>query len=288
MIFLDAATTRACLPMATAIEAMRLGLGDDRDVPMRAVLAGAAFMPGRAGEFTGVKVVSLVPGNPAGLVVVFGPDGNPLGLVDGPTLTAIRTGAAAGLATHLLAPPGTAVLAMLGAGAMARDQIAAVAAVRTIDEIRVWSRVEARAQRVADEVGAKVFATPAEAVNGATIISTATPSRTALFADGDLGRTVHLNAVGAFTPEMCEIPSDLVQRAFVVVDDLEAAAVEAGDLIQAGVEPDCTLADILSGRRSPPSGASTLFKSVGIASQDVAAGVAAIEGAHRLGLGREV
>lgn len=287
MIILDAAETRAALPMKAAIEAMRIGLGDDREVPLRSFLRGSAFMPGRAGENTGVKVVSLVPGNPVGLVAVFGPNGDALGIVDGPTLTSIRTGAAAGLATELMAPPGEAVLAMLGAGAMAADQIAAIAAVRPLTEIRIWSRDATHAQRLAEKVGGVATATTKDTVRGATIISAATPALSPLFEDTDLTSSVHLNAVGAFTPEMCEIPPDVIRRAFVVVDDLEAAAAEAGDLLQAGVEPDCTLADLISGRRSVPTG-STFFKSVGIASQDVAAGVAALARAKELDLGKEI
>jgi len=276
MIVLDAAETRARLPIAAAIEAMRLGLGDDREVPLRSVLGGSAFMPGRAGQHTGVKVVSLVPGNPVGLVAVFGPTGDPVGIVDGPTLTAIRTGAAAGLATDLLAPPGEAIFAILGAGAMAPDQIAAVAAVRPLREIRVWSRDPRKARRLADQVSGRAFPSPALAVTGASIITTATPAREPLFSADAISEPVHVNAVGAFTPEMCEIPPDLVRRAFVVVDDLRAAAAEAGDLLQAGVEASRTLADVLARRQTPPAGASTLFKSVGIASQDVAAGAAAL------------
>ena len=287
MIFLDAAETRASLPMELAIEAMRVGLGDDREVPLRSLLGGSAFMPGRAGEHTGVKVVSLVPGNPSGLVVVIGPDGDPVGIVDGPTLTSIRTGAASGLATDLLAPPGEATLAMLGAGAMAGDQIAAVRSVRPLNEVRVWSRDPARAERLAESVGGASAETAAEAIEGVTIISTATPAQSALFAESDLTEPVHVNSVGAFTPEMCEIPAGFVRRAFVVVDDLEAAAAEAGDLLQAQVSPDCTLADLISGRQSRPEG-STFFKSVGIASQDVAAGVAALTQAKKLGLGRKI
>lgn len=287
MIVLDAVATRQALPMELAIEAMKIGLGDDREVPLRSFLRGSAFMPGRAGEHTGVKVVSLVPGNPSGLVVVIAPDGDPMGIIDGPTLTSIRTGAACGLATDLLAPPGEATLAMLGAGAMAADQIAAVRSVRPLNEVRVWSRDPSHAKRLAESVGGAFAETTAETVDGATIISTATPAQSALFDDSDLADGVHVNAVGAFTPEMCEIPADFVRRAFVVVDDLEAAAAEAGDLLQAQVTPDCTLADLISGRQSRPEG-STFFKSVGIASQDVAAGVAALRQAKKLGLGREI
>lgn len=273
--------------MELAIEAMRIGLGDDREVPLRSFLQGSAFMPGRAGNFTGVKVVSLVPGNPAGLVVVFGPDGDPLGIVDGPTLTSIRTGAASGLATDLLAPPGEATLAMLGAGAMAADQIAAISAVRNLSDIRIWSRDRAHAERLADRIGGTTANTTAEAIKGATIISAATPSTMSLFEDSCLTEPVHVNAVGAFTPEMCEIPAGFVRRAFVVVDDLEAAAAEAGDLLQANVEPDCTVADLITGRQLRPKG-NTFFKSVGIASQDVAAGVAALKQADELGLGLRI
>ena len=287
MIVLDALATRQALPMELAIEAMRVGLGDDRDVPLRSRLGGSAFMPGRAGAHTGVKVVSLVPGNPVGLVVIIGPEGDPVGIVDGPTLTSIRTGAASGLATDLLAPRGEATLAMLGAGAMAADQIAAVRSVRPLNEIRVWSRDPSHAEQLAKSIGAVAAKTTAEAVDGATIISTATPARSALFEDSDLTAPVHVNAVGAFTPEMCEIPAGFVRRAYVVVDDLEAAAAEAGDLLQAQVTPDCTLADLISGRQSRPEG-STFFKSVGIASQDVAAGVAALRQAKELGLGKKI
>jgi ornithine cyclodeaminase len=288
MIYLDAADTRAALSMASAIDAMKVGLGDDREVPLRSILGRSAFMAGRAGEHTGVKVVSLVPGNPVGSVMVFAPDGEPLGIVDGPTITAIRTGAAAGLATELLAPPGVGVLAMLGAGAMAADQVAAVQAVRPLREIRVWSRDRGRASQLAERVGGSVVDTAAKAVRDSTIVSTATPSRAALFDDDDLSGQVHVNAVGAYTPEMCEIPAAFVRRAFVVVDDLTAASAEAGDLLQAGIDPACTLADILSGRQRPPISSSTLFKSVGIASQDVAAGAVALANARQKGIGRDL
>jgi ornithine cyclodeaminase len=95
----------------------------------------------------------------------------------------------------------------------------------------------------------------------------------------------HVNAVGAFTPQMVELPPGLVREAFVLVDDVAAAAVEAGDLIQAGREPDGTLGDLLAGRVAAPAGDVTVFKSVGIASQDVAAGRAALERAADLGIG---
>lgn len=267
--------------MAQAIEAMRTGLGDDREVPLRSLVGGSMFMPGRAGTNTGIKVVSIVPGNPAGIVAIFGADGSPLGIVDGPTLTSIRTGAAAGLATSLLAPPKAKVMAMLGAGAMAADQVAAVVAVRPIEEVRVWSRQEERARHLVDRLAAEnlratVWLSADEAVDGADIVNTATPSTRPLFTDDSVRPGTHINAVGAFTPEMCEIPPETVNRSYAVVDDLAAATAEAGDLIQAGRSPIATIADVLA-RRHPYIGEDvTLFKSVGIASQDVAAGAAAL------------
>jgi ornithine cyclodeaminase len=279
--------------MAQAIEAMRTGLGDDREVPLRTLVGGSMFMPGRAGAHTGVKVVSIVPGNPAGIVAVFGEDGSPLGIVDGPTLTSIRTGAAAGLATSLLAPSNAKIMAMLGAGAMAPDQVAAVVAVRPIEEIRIWSRKGASARQLAERLAAEghrcsAWTSADQAVDGADIVNTATPSTEPLFRDESVRPGTHINAVGAFTPQMCEIPPETVNRAYAVVDDLAAAAAEAGDLILAGRSPVATIADVLA-RRHPQIGEDvTLFKSVGIASQDVAAGAAALAAAAVMGVGRQI
>ena len=285
MLYLDAHATRAALPMETAIDSMEVAFGDDREVPLRTLLGGSLFMPGRAGGASGMKVVSVVPGNPVGLVVVFDTDGQPLGLVDGPTLTAIRTGAGAGLATRLLARKDAGVLAMLGAGAMAFDQIEAVRAVRPIQQIVVWSRNPVNAFALADRVGGKAVADPNHAVGVADIISTATPARRPLFDDEAVQPGTHINAIGAYTPEMCEIPAETVRRAYVVVDDVEAAESEAGDLIQAERPPVCTIGDVLAGRHPQIGEDVTLFKSVGIASQDVAAATVALQRAAHLGLG---
>ena len=168
MLYLDAAATRAALSMAAAIESMEAAFGDDREVPLRTLLGGSLFMPGRAGTDSGVKVVSVVPGNPVGIVAVFGADGSPIGIVDGPVLTAIRTGAGAGLATRLLARADARVLAMLGAGTMAFDQIEAVKAVRPIERILVWSRDPGRASALADRVGGEAIASADEAVMSLT------------------------------------------------------------------------------------------------------------------------
>ena len=290
MRYLSATDVRAALSMPIAIEAMRGAFGDDVEFPRRVMLGRSLFMPGRVGQVSGIKVVSTVPGSPVGTVVVFDADGTPLGMVDGPTLTAIRTGAGAGLATDLMASAGATSMAMLGAGAMAYDQIQAVRAVRNLTDIRVWSRTPHRATTLAARFPeARAVATAHEAVDGAGVISTATPAKTPLFAPDAIGdRTVHINAVGAFTPEMVEIPKAVVRRCFVVVDDVEAAAEEAGDLLSAGVRPAVTMADLLDGRVELPAAGPTLFKSVGIGSQDVAAAVAALRNADEHDLGSEI
>jgi ornithine cyclodeaminase len=286
MLYLDPVATRAALPMDDAIEAMRVAFSDDREHPQRVSLAGSLFMPGRVGVTTGVKVVSTVPGSPSGIVVVFGEDGAPLGIVDGPTLTAIRTAAGAGLATSLLAPRGASVMAMLGAGAMAADQIEAVRRVRPIERVIVWSRTPGTAESLAERIGGEAVKNAGRAVSQADVITTATPSRAALFRAEDVRVGAHINAVGAFTPEMLELPPTLTMAAFAVVDDIDAAAHEAGDLLAAGKQPDATVGDLLSGRiTAPADGRTTLFKSVGIASQDVAAAVAALKTAAAGGLG---
>jgi ornithine cyclodeaminase/alanine dehydrogenase-like protein (mu-crystallin family) len=195
---LDGDGLRACLPMADAIAAVGRAFTEEREVPPRVTLGGSLFMPGRVGAHTGIKVVSTVPGSPAGLVVVFGVDGAPLGLVDGPALTALRTGAATGLATQLLARPDSAVLAMLGAGAMAPDQVAGVRAVRPIERVVIWSRRRERAATLADslldEVDVDVVDDPDVAVAGADVVATATPATSPLFDTAAVADGVHLNA----------------------------------------------------------------------------------------------
>jgi ornithine cyclodeaminase len=285
MRYLNSTDTRQALPMPDAIRAMEHAFSAEAETPLRTTVGSSLVMPGRLEEIIAVKVVSTVPGNPAGVVLVFGPDGAPLGLVHGPTLTAIRTGAVCGLATALLAPNDAAALAMLGAGAMAFDQIEAVRVVRPIERIMVWSRNPLNSRMIAEMVGAEHFDDADEAVSQADIISCATPATTPILSDRSVQPGAHVNAVGAFTPEMVELPPDLLERAYVVVDDLGAAAEEAGDLIQAGRLPNTSLRELLAGT-SPQIGEDvTVFKSVGVAAQDVAAAHAALVNADRLGIG---
>ena len=285
MLHLSGEETRAALSMRDAIDSMRQAFTGESETPLRSLLGGSLVMPGRLDDSIAVKVVSVVPGNPAGLVMVFGGDGSPLGVVDGPTLTSIRTGAVCGLASSLLADESASTLAMLGAGAMAFDQVEAVKAVRPIDRVLVWSRSFEKASSLAERVGGEPVHSADEAVQEAEVVSCATPATQPLFVSGSVKDGAHVNAVGAFTPEMVELPGELVRSAFVVVDDIEAAAAEAGDLIQAGRKPDTTLRWLLSRSEALDAGRTTVFKSVGVAAQDVAAGVRALEVAAEGGIG---
>jgi ornithine cyclodeaminase len=285
MRYLNSAETRQALSMTDAIRAMEHAFSAEAETPLRTVVGSSLVMPGRLDDIIAVKVVSTVPGDPAGLVVVFAPDGSPLGLVHGPTLTAIRTGAVCGLATALLAVNSATTLAMLGAGAMAFDQIEAVRAVRPIDRVLIWSRNPVNARMLAEMVGGEHVDDADEAAAQADVISCATPATSPIFSESSVREGAHVNAIGAYTPEMAELSPDLLERAYVVVDDLAAAAEEAGDLIQAGRLPNTSLRELLAGT-SPEIGEDvTVFKSVGVAAQDVAAAHLALVNAERLGVG---
>lgn len=249
-------------------------------------------------DTTVVKIVSVYPGNTTrslptinGLVAVLdATTGEPQTIMDGAYLTGLRTGAASGVATDLLADPDARVLGLIGTGYQARFQAEAVAAVRPIELIRVYSRDAVRCARFAEEMGiwlhgrgvtadVRPASTPSEAVDGAQVVCAATCSVTPVLAAEDLAPGAHINGVGSYRLDMREIPDALVRRAQVFVDAREAARTEAGDLlpaVEAGVldwdaipEIGEALTDVRPGRES--SDGVTFFKSVGIAVQDVAA-----------------
>jgi ornithine cyclodeaminase len=228
-----------------------------------------------------------------------------LALLDGATLTAVRTGAAAGLATDRLARPEAATVALFGAGAQARTQLEAVCHVRAIRRGWVVARRPESAVRLVEELRGRgpipadlrVAATPAEALAEADVVCTATTSRTPVFAGRDVRPGTHVNGVGSFTPEMQEVDAELVARALVVVDARESALAEAGDLVvplrEGRIAPEhihAELGEIVTGRRPGRSDAQqiTFFKSCGLAVQDAVAAGRALARARQLGLGREV
>lgn len=304
MELLDDAAVRDRLPMATAIEAMRaafaaLGNGEVTAPPrgfheIPALGAGGmlATMPAHVGGVTNVlatKVISIVPDNAGrdlptihGLLVAFdGTTGEPLGAVDGTVVTAIRTAAVSGLATDLLAADDATSLAVLGTGVQGREHVAAVRAVRPITHVRLWNRTRGRAEGLAaelrlDGLEVEVADSPADAVASAQVVCACTAATEPILIAGDLAPGAHVNAVGAFTPTMRELASDLVAAAWVVVDTREGAWEEAGDLLLAvedgAIERSHVRADlgelVTDAVEPPDAGTTTLFKSVGHAAED--------------------
>lgn len=237
------------------------------------------------------------------LLLTDGATGSPLAVMEAGSLTAIRTGAASGLATDLLARSDAEVVAIIGAGVQARTQLEAVACVRPIRLARVFTRRAESADQFAKEMSRQLglpverATSAAEAVRDADIVCTATGSTTPVFDDRDVRVGTHINAVGAFRPDMFEVPAATVCRSTIVVDHRASAMEEAGDLLiplglgliqeeHFGNELGRIVLGDLTVRRSPEE--ITLFKSVGIAIQDLCAAVLALENARRLGLGKSL
>jgi ornithine cyclodeaminase/alanine dehydrogenase-like protein (mu-crystallin family) len=273
----------------------------------------ALFMPSYASCFgnIGVKVVNVFGANAErglpriqALVCLFdAATGTPRALLDGTTLTALRTGAASGAATDVLARADAATLAILGAGVQGRTQLEAVCAVRSVCTVRVYDIVPQAAQTFAAEMAARLgidieaVASARAAVDGADVVCTATVSSTPAFADADIAPGTHINAIGSYQPHVQEIPAETVSRARIVVDHRESALAETGDLIiplQQGLITEesirAELGAILIGKAQGRTDADevTLFKSVGVAVQDLAAAAGALTRAEAGGLGTVV
>ncbi len=286
---LDADDVRRAVPMPAAVEAVReafLDLAAGRFVvPQRLSFAGATTLVMTAGHTptstTVVKTLNLAPGRTPmilGTLVWNTADGQVV--ADAVEVTTLRTGAVSGVATDLLAPPEASRLALLGTGAQAADQVRGVAAVRPVRRVTVFGRDRLRAQAFADrlraefpEVAMRVASSAADAVSDAEIVCCATSSRTPLFGVDDLPDRVHVNAIGSYLRSMRELPAELLATAgCVVVDQIDAALAEAGEVIHAvesGLLDRGELIELGPALRTPPTvGGRTVFKSVGLAVQD--------------------
>lgn len=305
--------------VAEGFAALSLGRAQ---VPLRTVFdmpeenALTLLMPGAIhnGERSqlAVKIVSIFRNNPPrgfpliyGLVTLFEADtGRPLAIFDGATLTAIRTGAASGVATRYLAQQDAQIMALFGTGNQAEMQIPAIIAARydTLEEIRVVGRDFAKADKFAlwmtQETRRRVYAvrSAAEALQGAQVVATATGSYTPVFQDNMLEPGVHINGIGSYQPDMREIPSETIARCRLVVDQREAALAEAGDVIiplQAGLITEdsiyAELGEVITGLKDGRAGFAehevSFFKSVGNAVQDVVIANYLYQKARKLGLG---
>ncbi|MEI7644369.1 MAG: ornithine cyclodeaminase [Chloroflexales bacterium] len=315
---------RRAVPMSAAIDVVEAAFARLSDggavVPLRTRLEAperegvSLFMPARiiggASAALGIKVVSIFPQNARdhaeptiyALVSLFDPEtGRPLAVIDGTSLTALRTGAASGVATRHMARAEAHRLAIFGAGAQALPQILAVCAVRPIDIVWIVNRSRDRATRLATRLRSEgylgdvmIASSAAQALAAADIVCTATSAPTPLFHDADLRPGTHINAVGSYKPTMAEVPGETVARARLIVDQRAAAWAEAGELVQARaaglIDVGHVIGEIgevvygpLPGRTSADQ--ITMFKSVGNAVQDLAVGTLALAHAEGRGLG---
>jgi alanine dehydrogenase len=287
--------------------------------PPRTVLAyhesrnSALFMPAVLSDpaVLGVKVVTIHPGNRSssipthqGALILFeSRSGRPLALLEGSSINAIRTAAVSALATHMMSRPGAAVLALLGSGVQARTHLAAMARIRPLTEVRVWSRHEQSRDRFVEWARSsgqfEVIAadTVLDAVRGADIICTVTGASRPILEAGWTSPGAHINAVGASTITSRELDGRTVAGARLVVDQRQAALSEAGDVLLAISEGLMTPADIdaelgqvvagrLAGRVDDDE--ITIFKSVGLAVQDMAAAELVLRRAEEQDVGTEV
>jgi ornithine cyclodeaminase len=322
-LILDHDDIDALLPMGACIAAMvdafRASAQGGALLPLRTVAPlpyGAGWlgvMPSTLADppLAGVKAITVVPANSStpldshqGVVLLFEAErGQLLAVLDASRITAIRTAAVSALATNLLARPDAGDLAILGAGTQAAAHLRAMAAVRALRRVRVWNRDAGRAAEFARKcsvhspVPIEAISDARAAVRGADIVCTVTASRDPVLRGEWLSDGAHLNAVGACRPTHRELDSAAVARARVFVDRREAALAEAGDLLipiaERAIGPDhvaAELGDVLTGvaagRRSAEE--VTLFKSLGLAIQDLVAAHAVHRNALAAGRGVRV
>ncbi len=324
-LILSRADVQRCLHMTEAIEAMRIAFSalsaGQAEAPQRMAVTlaeqgVALLMPSLLQTIErhafGLKVVTVMPRNPlrnlpriyASVLLLDATTGKTLAILEGGWLTAMRTGAVSGLATSLLAREDADILALFGAGAQAPMQVLAIHTVRPLREVRVVNRNDEHYQQLVTSLRAMLgpscppmqrASSRGEALAGALLVACATTATAPLFHWSEVAPGAHINAIGAFTPEMCEVDAETLAHARIVVDQRESALVEAGDLLQASgriARPESwiELGDLVRGVQPGRQAADqvTFFKSVGVAVQDVAVALHVYARARELGIGIEV
>lgn len=308
MLYLTEQHVRDLLPMTDCIGLMqtafeRLAVGEALNQPRRRLILPTGsvlhYMAASDGQYYGAKIYATNPRHGAHFLFLLyrAADAQPLAILEANHLGQIRTGAASGLATRFMARPNAATLAIIGSGFQARTQLEAMLAVRQISEVRVWSRDPAKRSAFAAETHTRAVATAEEAVRGAQIVVTATFAREPVLASEWVEPGAHINAMGSNQANRREIPADLVRRAdSIAVDSTEQARMESGDLLMALDDRDWSnpriveLKDVVSGRvqaRTAPEQV-TLFKSNGLAVEDVIAAAFVYERARAAGIGSPV
>jgi thiomorpholine-carboxylate dehydrogenase len=289
-IFLDEDQVRKHLRMADLIPAMEKALiefsAGKVKQPVRQVIPvnppGGFYgiMPALTPDGLGQKIVTFYPPNAekgihthmALIILNDRETGAPLAVMDGRLITEMRTAAASAAATKLLAPKDAKVLAILGSGVQARSHFEALRLVRNFEEIRVWSQTKANAEAFAKEIGAKVTSAE-DAVRGADVVVTVTSSKIPVLKGAWLKHGCHVNAVGACRPDWRELDDDAMKNSVVFVDSREAAMKESGDVILSGAKIHAELGEAFAGNADVDPNKTTIFKSLGMAVEDVASGL---------------
>ena len=235
------------------------------------------LMPAVYGDIMGTKLVNLYPENATrglpthlAIIVVFRSEtGEPLAVMDGRLITELRTAAVSAVATRLLSAPNATRLAILGSGVQARAHVRALSLVRSFEEIRVWSRDPQHAKLLAHDIGG-IASTAEEAVRDADVVVTVTNSSEPVLRGKWLKPGVLINAVGAVGTARRELDDDAMRGA-LIVDSREAALRESGDMLLAGASVYAELGELLGGIKPKPETEITVFKSLGLAVEDLAA-----------------
>jgi ornithine cyclodeaminase len=318
VLVLNDSEVRELLDMESCIESMTQVLAalqrEELSMPLRFVFwptgttSLMGFMPAhRAGgsPLFSLKEIVISPGNSArgldphqGAVMLHdGTTGELVALLNASAVTEIRTAAVSALATRLLARPGSKVVAVLGAGVQGRSHVEAMRAVLDEPEIRLWSRTAARATALAEATGAEAAETAEAACAGADVVCACTSAREPVLSLEMLSPGTHVNAVGSSIPTTRELTSELVAAASLFVDRRESTLNESGDYLfavqEAGIGPDhirAELGELVEGAH-PGRGHDdelTVFKSLGIAVEDLAAAELCVARARERGIGTEV
>ena len=284
MLFVTEDQVRELLPMRDCIRLMRevfkdLKTGAALNQPRRRLTlpTGSTLhsLAGAWGKYFGTKIYSSNPKVGANFFFLLfdAETARPLAQFEANYLGQIRTGAASGYATDILAAKDASTLAIIGSGFQARSQFEAIREVRTIRDVRVWSRNEAKRAEFAKLIGATAAATPQEALRGADLVATATSAKEPVLESGWIAAGAHINAMGSNQALRRELPSDLIARAqLIVVDSIEQAKIEAGDLLLAPVNwSDPRIVELSKVEARPAGSPVTIFKSLGLGVEDVAA-----------------
>jgi ornithine cyclodeaminase/alanine dehydrogenase-like protein (mu-crystallin family) len=287
-LFLNEEQVRNHLRMADLIPAMEKALiefsAGKVTQPVRSVIninppgGFLGLMPALTPDGLGLKAVTFYPSNtergiPTHMATIFLVDpetGTPLAIMDGRLITEMRTAAVSAAATKLLAPPNAKILAILGSGVQAHSHLEALRLVRKFREIRVWSPTPEHAQRFAKEIGGTAMSAE-EAVRDADVIVTATSSKTLVLKGAWLKPGCHVNAIGACRPDWRELDDAAMKESVVFVDSHQGAMKESGDIILSGAKIYAELGEAVAGNVPARANETTVFKSLGMAVEDIAA-----------------